>query len=231
MAAMTINPHVYSNVGYDSRKNFVPIVSVAIPSTMIMAVPPSLKIDSLAKLVEYSKANPTALNYGTAGNGTVPHLNMEQLKARTGLVAQHVPYKAAAAVLTDLIGGRVHVQQESSSVLLPQVKSGKLVAIAVGPDERLPELPNVPALTELLPGFEPVRPWLGIFAPAGTPPAIVEKINRDVREVMKRPAIQKQLADNGLSPSDGPQKEFVATLQKDYENLGALVRKLGLKVD
>lgn len=230
MAAMAINPHVYSNVGYDVRKDFVPIVSVAYPD-MIMAVPPSLKIDSFAKLVEYSKANPSALNYGTAGNGTVPHLNMEQLKARTGLVAQHVPYKAAAAVLTDLIGGRVHIQQEASSVLLPQVKAGKLVAIAVGPDKRLRQLPDVPSITELLPGFEPVSPWLGIFAPAGTPPAIVEKINRDVREILARPAVQKQLAESGLTAADGPQKDFAATLQKDYERLGALVRKMNLKVD
>ncbi len=230
LAAMAINPHVYSNLGYDVRKDFVPIVSVAYPD-MIMAVPSSLKIDSFAKLLEYSKAHPTALNYGTAGNGTVPHLNMEQLKSRTGLMAQHVPYKAAAAVLTDLIGGRVQIQQEASSVLLPQIKAGKLVAIAVGPDKRLRQLPDVPSLAELFPGFEPVSPWLGIFAPAGTPPAIVEKINRDVREVLSRPAVQKQLADSGLTAADGPQKDFEATVRKDYDRLGTLVRKMNLKVD
>ena len=229
MAAMAINPHVYSNVGYDVRKDFVPVVSMAYPD-MIMAVTPSLKIDSMAKLVEFSKANPSVLNYGTAGNGTVPHLNMEQLKARSGLVAQHVPYKAAAAVLTDLIGGRVQIQQEASSVLLPQVKAGKVVPIAVAP-QRNRQLPDVPTLAELYPGFEPVTPWLGIFAPVGTPPAIVEKVNQDVREILARPAVQKQLADNGMTVSAGPQKEFEATVRKDYDRLSALVRKMNLKVD
>ncbi|MET4577470.1 Bug family tripartite tricarboxylate transporter substrate binding protein [Ottowia thiooxydans] len=230
MAAMAINPHVYSNVGYDVRKDFVPVVSMAYPD-MIMVLTPGLKIDSLAKLVEFGKANPAALNYGTAGNGTVPHLNMEQLKARSGLVAQHVPYKAAAAVLTDLIGGRVQIQQEASSVLLPQVKAGKVIPVAVGSQVRSKQLPDVPTLSELYPGFEPVTPWLGIFAPAGTSPAIVEKINRDVREILSRPAIQKQLSDNGLTVSDGPQKQFEATVRKDYDRLGALVQKMNLKVD
>lgn len=229
MAAMAINPHVYSNVGYDVRKDFVPIVSMAYPD-MIMVVTPGLKIDSMAKLVEFSKANPSALNYGTAGNGTVPHLNMEQLKVRSGLVAQHVPYKAAAAVLTDLIGGRVQIQQEASSVLLPQVKAGKVVPIAVAP-QRNRQLPDVPTLSELYPGFEPVTPWLGVFAPAGTPPAIVEKVNQDVREILARPAVQKQLADNGMTVSAGTQKEFEATVRKDYDRLSALVRKMNLKVD
>ena len=230
MAAMAINPHVYASVGYDVNKDFVPIVSMAYPE-MIMVVTPGLKIDSLAKLIEFSKANPTTLNYGTAGNGTVPHLNMEQLKSRSGLLAQHVPYKAAAAVLTDLIGGRVQVQQEAVSVLLPQVKAGKVVPIAVGSQARSRHLPDVPTLSELYPGFEPVVPWLGIFAPLGTPQAIVEKINVDVREILARPAIQKQLADNGMTVSGGPQKDFEVTVRKDYDRLGALVKKMNLKVD
>ena len=230
MAAMAINPHVYSNVGYDVRKDFVPIVSMAYPD-MIMVVTPGLKIDSLTKLVDYSKANPSALNYGTAGNGTVPHLNMEQLKTRSGLVAQHIPYKGAAAVLTDLIGGRVQIQQEASSVLLPQVKAGKVIPIAVGSQVRNRQLPDVPTLSELYPGFESVVPWLGIFAPAGTSQAIVEKINLDVQEILSRPAVQKQLSDNGMTVSGGSQKEFEATVRKDYDRLGALVQKMNLKVD
>lgn len=229
MAAMAINPHVYSSVGYDARKAFVPIVNVAYPS-MVMAVTPGLGIDSLPKLVEYSKSHPMALNYGTAGNGTVSHLNMEQLKNSTGLVAQHVPYKAAGTVLTDLIGGRVQIQQDAPSVLLPQVKAGKVVAIAVAP-RRLPDLPEVPTLAELYPGFELITPWLGIFAPAGTPQAIVDAVNRDVREVMAKPEVRKQLAAAGLTAADGTPGEFAATVRKDQDRLAVLVQKLNLKVD
>ena len=229
MAAMAINPFVYSSVGYDVRKDFVPIVNVAYPS-MILAVTPSLGIDSPSKLVDYSKAHPTALSYGTSGNGTVPHLNMEQLKTRTGLIAMHVPYKAAGAVLTDLLGGRVQIQMEASSVLLPQVQAGKVVALAAGP-KRLAELPNTPTLSELYPGFELITPWLGIFAPAGTSQAIVDKVNRDVREVLARPEVQQRLAKAGLSSADGTPAEFASTVRKDYDRLGALVQKMNLKVD
>ena len=179
MAALAINPHVYANVGYDVQRDFLPIVNVAYP-TSVMVASPDLKISRFADLVAYSKANPTALNYGTAGNGTVPHLNMEALKAQSGLIAQHVPYKAAAAVMTDVMGGRLQLQQESISVVLPQIKAGKLVPIAAGASTRLPQLPDVPTLSELVPGYVSVVPWLGILAPVGTPRAIVDKVHQDV---------------------------------------------------
>ena len=231
MAAMAINPHVYPNVGYDPRKDFAPIVNVAYPN-MVLVVTPGLKIKSLPQLVHYGNAHPTALNYGTAGNGTVPHLNMEALKARTGLKAQHVPYKAAAAVLTDLIGGRVQIQQEASSVLLPQIKAGKVVPLAVGSPQRHPQLPDVPTLGELYPRFEPVTPWLALFAPAHTPAPVIDKINQDVRTALAKPAVQKLLAEQGLSAAaPGAPKALGEQLQRDYDRLGALVREMNLKVD
>lgn len=229
MAAMAVNPHVYANVGYDPRRDFAPIVNVAYPDFIVVANA-QLGVKTWAQLVEYSKKNPNAINYGTAGNGTVPHLNMEAIKQRTGLQAQHVPYKGAAAVLTDVIGGRLQLQQETSAVLLPQIKTGKLVALAAGPG-RHPELPDVPALGEVIPGYVPVIPWLGLLAPAGTPEAIVNKVNRDVREILAQPAMKARLAGHGLSIADGTPQEFASTLRKDHERLGALTQQLNLKVD
>ncbi|MGE0799663.1 MAG: Bug family tripartite tricarboxylate transporter substrate binding protein [Lautropia sp.] len=229
MAAMAINPHVYAKVGYDPLRDFVPIVNVAYPDLVMVASPQS-GIRSLSQLVEFSKKNPTALNYGTAGNGTVPHLNMEAIKQRTGLQAQHVPYAAAGAVLTDLVGGRLQLQQESSAVLLPHIKSGKAVALAVAP-KRLSELPDVPALGELIPGFEPVVAWLGLLAPAGTPPSVVDRINRDVRELLVQTAVKGRLAGYGLNVADGTPQEFAAQLRKDHERLGRLAQQLDIKVD
>lgn len=229
MAAMAINPHVYANVGYDPRRDFAAIVNVAYPDSL-MVVNAQLGVKTWAQLVEYSKKNPNTINYGTAGNGTVPHLNMEAIKQRTGLQAQHVPYKGAAAVLTDVIGGRLQLQQETSAVLLPQIKTGKLVALASGPS-RHPELPDVPTFGEAIPGYVPVTPWLGMLAPAGTPEAIVNKVNRDVREILAQPAMKARLAGNGLSIADGTPQEFASTLRKDHERLGLLTQQLNLKVD
>jgi tripartite-type tricarboxylate transporter receptor subunit TctC len=228
MAALAINPHVYSHVGYQALKDFSPVVSIAYPDLAIV-VDPSLNITSFKELVAYSKAHPKALNYGTAGNGTVPHLNMEALKLRTGLVAQHVPYKSAAAVTSDVIGGRLQIQQDALSVVLPQVKAGRLTAIAAGATKRV--LPDVPSVSEAIPGFIPVVPWLGILAPAGTPAPIVAKIYQDVHAVLMQPEVQNKLLANGLTVSDEAPEAFTRTLAADYDRLGKLVKQLGIKVD
>ena len=230
MAALAINPHVYPNVGYDALKDFAPIVNVAYPS-LAMVVDPSLKITSFKALVDYSKANPKALNYGTAGNGTVPHLNMEALKMQSGLIAQHVPYKSAPAVTTDVMGGRLQIQQDAVSVVLAQIKAGRLTAIAAGNTKRLPQLPDVPSLSEQVPGFLAVVPWLGIFGPAGTPAPIVAKINQDVHAILLLPDVQEKLLANGLTVTNEGPEAFTKSLADDYDRLGKLVKQLAIKVD
>lgn len=230
MAALAINPHVYANVGYDPVQDFVPIVDVASPSLAIV-VSPSLKVATFAELVAYGKQHPSALNYGTAGNGTAPHLNMEALKQQTGLVAQHVPYKSAPAVTTDVIGGRIQIQQDALSVLLPHINAGRVVAIAAGGDKRLPQLPNVPSMAEAIPGFAPIVPWLGILAPAGTPGAIVARIHQDVHAILQQPEVVARLAAQGLTVADEGPDAFARTLAADYARLGKLVKQLAIKVD
>ena len=230
MAALAINPHVYPNVGYDALKDFAPIVNVAYPS-VAMVVDPSLKITSYKALVDYSKANPNALNYGTAGNGTVPHLNMEAMKIQSGLIAQHVPYKSASAVTTDVLGGRLQLQQEALSVVLPQIKAGRLTAIAGGTDKRLAQLPDVPSLSEVLPGFKAVTAWLGILGPAGTPATIVTKINQDVHAILLQPDVQEKLFSNGLNPTNEGPEAFLKSISDDYERFGKLVKQLSIKAD
>jgi len=194
-------------------------------------VRPESGIKTLAELVDYSKAHPGQLNYGTAGNGTVPHLNMESLKSVTGLDIQHIPYKAANAVLTDLLGGRLDVQQESLGVLMPHIESGKVVPLAARTPHRLALLPDLPTIDELYPGYEGVTPWLGVFSMAGTPEAIVNKVNQDVNEILQRPQITQALGKLGLVAVGGTPAEFAAVIPKDYARLGELVEKLGLKVD
>jgi tripartite-type tricarboxylate transporter receptor subunit TctC len=230
MAAMAINPHVYANLGYDVQKDFVPVINVASP-TSVMVATPGLNFTSFQQLVAYSKANPAALSYGTAGNGTVPHLNMEMVKLETGLVAQHVPYKAASAVLTDLLGGRIQLQSEAISVLMPQVKAGKVVPIMTTGAKRLAQLPDVPTMGELIPGATAVVPWLGIFVPAGTAPAVVSRIQRDVTEILAMRDVQEKFNGVGLDISGEGSAAFAQTIAKDYVRLGKLARDLNLKVD
>ena len=230
MASFAINPHVYANVGYDPLTDFTPIVGVAYPNGVLYANV-DLKANTLAELVAYSKANPAALSYGSAGNGTVPHLNMEALKARTGLDATHVPYKAAGAVLTDVIGGRLQLAQESLGVVLAQIKAGKVKAIVAFSKRRLPQLPELPAVTEVLPGFEPVTPWLGILGPAGIPRERAAQIHAAVATILKQPDVVERLAANGMDVLSTDPAQFKAQIKNDYERMGKLSRDLKLKVD
>jgi tripartite-type tricarboxylate transporter receptor subunit TctC len=227
MAAFGINPHVYRSVGYEMR-DFTPIIGVAYPRLAFVAAP-QLNVNSFTELVQYSKTHP--INYGSTGNGTVPQLNMEALKAQTGLVAEHVPYKSATAALTDLIGGRVQLQMETLSVLLPQIKSGNIRPIAVMSNKRLPQLPNVPAISELVPGLVPITPWLGIFAPAGLPQPVVDKIYHDVDAIIREPGVQEKLQANVMDTLAANPADFARLVQSDDERIGKLARDLKLQVD
>lgn len=230
MAAMAINPHVYPSVGYEPVKDFVPIVGVAYPNGLLF-VGADNKAGTLDELVRQSKARPGTMNYGSSGTGTVPHLNMELLKRRTGLDATHVPYKAASAVLNDVVGGSLQVAQEAVSVLMPQIKAQRIKPLLSLTPQRLPQLPEVPAVSEVLPGFEPVVPWLGILAPAGVPPAIVARIHEAVSESLREPAMIEKIGAAGMEVLNVGPSEFGKLLQRDYERLGKLTRELNIKAD
>ncbi len=230
MAAMAINPHVYANVGYDPLKDFDPLVAVAFP-TGLLAVSNTIPVKTLPALVAYSQANPGKLNYASLGNGTVPHLNFELLKAATGLQAQHIPYKASSAATTDMVGGRVHLQQESLSVLMPIVREGKATALFTSSPERLPEMPDVPTATELVPDFTPLRPWLGLFVPAGVPEPIQAKLEADILTVLASPTFDERLASAGMVELGYGRERFAREVRDDHERLGALVKRLGVGVD
>jgi tripartite-type tricarboxylate transporter receptor subunit TctC len=231
MAAIAINPHVYARVGYDPIADLVPITAIAQTGSGIMYVTPDLKANTLAELIAASRAAPGTMNYGTAGSGTVPHLNMELLKGMSGLDATHIPYKAASAVLTDVVGGRIQMAQESSAVVLPQVKAGKVRAIAIVGTERMPELKDVPAITETVPGYDPVRPWMGVLAPAGVAPARVARIHAAVSAAIGTPDVRERIAAADLHLLDLGPAEFARTVKRDLDRYGGMVRTLKLQAD
>lgn len=230
MAALAINPHVYKNIGFETQRDFKPIIGVAYPNGLLYANA-SLPVKGLSDLIALSKSKPGSLNYGSAGSGTIPHLNVEALKARTGLDATHVPYKGAVAVLQDVIGGNLHFAQESIGVVLPQIRSGRIKpVVALGPS-RLEQLPDVPAVGEVLPGFVAVTPWLGLFAHASTPAEVIQRVERTVSALLKEPAISGKIRGAGMGVLDLSSKDFSARVAEDYARLGALVRDLKLKAD
>lgn len=231
MAAIAINPHVYARVGYDPIADFIPVTAVARTQASILYANLDLKANTFAELLALSRAQPGTLNYGTAGSGTVPHLNMEVLKGLTGLDATHVPYKAAAAVMTDVIGGRIHIAQESSAVVLPQLRAGKVKAIAVTGTERLAQLKDVPALAESVPQFEPVQPWMGVIAPAGTPAARIAQVHAATAAVLRQPDLQERIAALDLRLLGLDPAEFARTVRRDLDRFGVLVKSLKLQAD
>lgn len=231
MAAIAINPHVYARVGYDPVRDFSPVTAVARTGSGVLYVNPELKVNTLAELIALSKAKPGFLNYGTAGSGTVPHLNTEALKAVTGLNATHIPYKGAAAVLNDVAGGQIHFAQESAAVVLPQLKSGRVKALVATGTERLAALPDLPAITEGVPGFVPIQPWMGILAPTGTPAARIAMIDTTLRAAIVETEFRERLNQLGLVPMGIGPDPFATQIKADLERFAVMVKALKLQAD
>lgn len=189
---MVVAPAIYRNIGYDPLKNFAPVAGL-LSSPQMLAVHPSVPVNSLQELVAYTKANPGKVNFSSPGYGTQPHLLGEMLKLTAGINLIHVPYKGAAAAITDLLSGQVQMEFENIPLLLPHVEAGKLKALAIADERRLEQLPNVPTTTEAgLPKLQATF-WSAIVAPAGTPPSIINKLNAAINEILKSKDIEASL--------------------------------------
>jgi tripartite-type tricarboxylate transporter receptor subunit TctC len=230
IAAMAVNPHIYASVGYSALNDFAPIVLVGYSAGGVIYVHPTVKANTLQELIALSKADPNALTYGSPGSGTMSHLNIEMFKLQTGMAATHVPHKGAAQVIGEVVAGRVQIGYDSSAII-PLVRAGKLRPLASIARQRRPDLPDVPTIQELVPGFEPVRAWLGIFAPAGLQPARVEQIYKDIMTVLRLPDVAEKLRTAGFEVIGMPPAEFRKLVAHDYDRLGKLVRAINLKAD
>jgi tripartite-type tricarboxylate transporter receptor subunit TctC len=199
----------------------------------MLVVPNDLPVKDLKEFIAYVKSKPAnTLSYGSWGNGSGGHLSMEALKQQAGLVMQHVPYKNTAAVNTDLIGGQIPVAFTSMGSALPLVMAGKMKAIAISGPYRVPQLPNVPTMTEQGIKFDLVA-WYGMFAPAGTSPAIVESINKEIIKQLKTPEVVERWS-KALGLSELPLKtpeQFGQTVMDDIREWGAIVKSANIKID
>jgi tripartite-type tricarboxylate transporter receptor subunit TctC len=225
-----INASLYAKMPYDNVKDFVPIILVAgVPN--VLEVNPALPVNSVPELIAYAKANPGKLNFASSGNGTSIHLSGELFKAMAGVEMTHVPYKGSAPALQDLIAGQVQVMFDNLPPSLPQIRAGKLRALAVTSAARAPALPDVPTVAEAgLPGFE-ASSWFGLLAPAGTPPAIVAQINAEVGKWLATPEAKENLAKQGANAAGGTPEDFAKHIAAETAKWAKVVKASGAKVD
>jgi tripartite-type tricarboxylate transporter receptor subunit TctC len=225
-----INPSLYAKMPYDHVKDFVPVVLVAgVPNVLV--VNPSLPVNSVADLIKLAKSKPGAINFASSGSGTSIHLSGELFKTMAGVDMTHVPYKGSAPALSDLIGGQVQLMFDNLPSALPQIKAGKLRAIAVTSLNRAPVLPDVPTIAESgLPGFE-ASSWFGVLAPAGTPAPVVAKLNAEVNKWLQSPEAREQLLAQGAVAAGGTPEQFAAHIRAETEKWAKVVKASGAKVD
>jgi tripartite-type tricarboxylate transporter receptor subunit TctC len=226
---LVINRLLYPSLAYDSTQ-FVPVSVIgAIPNVLL--VHPKTNVGSVQELIALAKANAGKLNYASQGSGTTSHLTAELFKSMAGqLEIQHVPYKGTAPALADLLGGQVEMMFDNLGVSLPHVRSGKLKALAVASRTRFSGMPDVPAMSESLPGFEAVA-WFGVVGPPRMAGAIAQKISADLREVLKAPEVQKRLADLSAEPMGLSPAETAAFMRQETERWSAVIRSAGVKLE
>jgi tripartite-type tricarboxylate transporter receptor subunit TctC len=225
-----INPHIYERLGYDPVKDFAP-VSRLVVSALLLAVHPDAPVKSVADLLQLAKQSPGKLTYGSPGTGTPPHLAAELFKRMAGIETVHVPYKAAAPALFDLIGGRLFYTFDSLSLQMPQVKAGKIRALGVTSGQRFASLPEIPTVSESgLPGFE-YWSWQGICAPAGTPEPVVSRLNQEIVRILATPQAKEWFAAQGGEPMGETPQQFAAFIRVEHERWGKVIREAGIKAD
>jgi len=227
--SLAISPQLYKDAGIDPVKQFAAIAMVS-SAPLVIAINPSIPAHSVKELVAYTKANPGKLNYG-AVIGTPPHMCGEMFKHITGANIVFVPYKTASQATTDVLAGQMNMTFEGTTAIVPHVKSGEVRALAVTSPKRIPEIPDVPTMDELgYPGMPPDS-WQAIVAPAGTPPAIVAKINKAVNEGLATPAVHDRILALGGEPQPKSVDEFAAFIVSQYRRWGEVIRITGVKLN
>jgi tripartite-type tricarboxylate transporter receptor subunit TctC len=229
-ATMAIAPSMNVNAGYDPRKDFAPIGMIGFAPN-VLVVHPSLPVHSIAELIAYAKAAPAPLQYGSPGVGTVNHLAGEYLASETGVKLQHVPYKGNGPAMGDLLGGHIPMMFVPIPVALGNVKAGTLRGLAITTAKRSNLLPDLPTLAEggVL-GFD-VALRYGLMAPAGTPPAVIARLNKELNAALATEDVKERLATEGAEALPGTPEAYAADVAADEKMWGGLVRKLGLKVE
>ncbi len=224
-----INQFLYPKMPYDTAKDLIP-VSFAVRVPNVLMVHPSVPAKTVAELIALARSKPGALTYGSPGNGSTGHLSTELFKSQAKVFITHIPYRGSAPMLADLMGGQIQMAIDNLPSAIPHIRSGKLIALAVTSPNRNPQLPDVPTMASVLPGYS-AESWFVLVAPAGTPAAIVNKLSAEVDQILKRPAVLERFKTLGAEPVGGTPEQlgkFIADETKKWERV---VKVSGAKID
>lgn len=228
-ASHVINPSLYKKLPYDSVKDFAPVTLVAdLPSLLVAH--PSVPAKGVSELIALAKRKPGELNYGSAGSGTGSHLGFELFKSMTGIDIQHVPYRGNAPATADLLGGQVHLMMGAQPAAMPHVRAGKVRPLGVTSTKRSLALPDVPAISEFIPGYE-FTAGFGVLAPASTPHAILDRLNREIVVILQTADVREFLVKQGAVPIGNSPQQYAAYLKAEMAKMAKIVAASRARVD
>ncbi len=230
IGTLAVTPSLYPKLPYDPFKSFAAVAWVARVPNMLV-VHPSVPAKTVKELVAYAKANPNKINFGSGGNGSAAHIATEYFKLQTGTQMQHVPYKGTAPAVTDLVAGQIQLMFTGVPAVIEQVKAGKLRAIAVSSPNRVKAVPDLPTVAETgYPGFEADQ-WYGVVAPAGTPQAIITKLNKQINDMLGSPEIATRLASEGAEATPNSPAVFAKLIETEIVRWRDVIQAGGVKAE
>jgi tripartite-type tricarboxylate transporter receptor subunit TctC len=228
--SVLITQLLISKLPFDYFKDFAPIATLASAEFMLV-LNPSVPANNLQELIELAKSRPGQLNYGTSGTGTTGHLVSELININAGIKMQHIPYKGGAQIVTDLMGGQLQLAVQPAIFALAQIKAGKLKAVAIAGETRLPALPQVPTFREAgLAGID-VNAWWGLLAPAGTPKTIVDRFSAEIGSILALPDSKEKIAGQGLNPLITTPQQMAALMKSDSAKYERIIKAANIKLD
>ncbi|HTO47690.1 MAG TPA: tripartite tricarboxylate transporter substrate binding protein [Burkholderiales bacterium] len=230
IGTLAVNPTLYPKLGYDPLKGFAPVAWVA-RVTNVLVVNPAVPAQTVQELVRLAREQPGRLRYGSGGNGSAAHLATEYFKLRTQTDIVHVPYKGTGPAVTDLLGGQIEMMMTGAPAVMPHVKAGKLRALGVGNARRVESLPDLPTIAEAgVSGFEAIQ-WYGVVAPAGTPEAVIARLNAEINRALATPELKARLVAEGAEAAPTTPQAFGAFIAAEIERWRPVIQKAGLKAE